>query len=331
MKASHKEHAKLAKLKMTKFNGTYVDWLPFWNTYEAKIEAADLALVTKFAYLKELVEPKVWVDIDGLPFTTEGYERAKNILKGEYGKKSEIVNAYIQNIMDLPTITGSQPVKVHEFYKKLLYNVQLLETLGKLREVSGNVRSVIGKLKGIKADLVRGQDGWQEWDFPQLVQALKRWKDINPIEVIEKSIEKPPHSRARSFQTQEHVYKPKGCVYCDDTDHKSINCDKVVSIADRKRQLGIKRLCFNCTGSKHRATDCRSRSVCQQCQCKHHTSICDMMSEQLMTATCVEKGAVCYPVVVEVNGIKCRALLDKGAGNSYASSVLIDRLRVRPS
>ena len=136
-----------------------MDWLPFWNKYEAEIEAADLAPVTKFAYLKELVEPKVRVDIDGLPFTTEGYERAKNILKGEYGKKSEIVNAYIQNIMDLPTITGSQPVKVHEFYKKFLYNVQSLETLGKLREVSGNVRSVIGKLKGIKADLVRGQDG----------------------------------------------------------------------------------------------------------------------------------------------------------------------------
>ena len=46
-----------------------------------------------FAYLKELVDPKVRAEIDGLPFTTEVYERAKDILIGEYGKTREIVNA----------------------------------------------------------------------------------------------------------------------------------------------------------------------------------------------------------------------------------------------
>lgn len=56
------------------------------------------------------------------------------------------------------------------FYKKLLHNVQSLETLGKLREVSGNVRAVLDNLRGIKGDLVRGQEGWQEWDFSQLLE-----------------------------------------------------------------------------------------------------------------------------------------------------------------
>lgn len=44
------------------------------------------------------MEPKVKAEIDGLPFSTEGYEWAKNILKNKYGRISEIVNAYIQNI-----------------------------------------------------------------------------------------------------------------------------------------------------------------------------------------------------------------------------------------
>ena len=95
-----------------------------------------------------------------------GYERAKTILKSEYRKNSEIVNAYIQNIMSLPTITGSQPSKVHEFYKTLLFNAQSLETLGKLQEVKGNVRSVLNKLKGIKADLIRGQSGGKSGALP---------------------------------------------------------------------------------------------------------------------------------------------------------------------
>ena len=60
---------------------------------------------------------------------------------------------------------------------------------------------------------------------------------------------------------------------------------------------------------------------------RHHTSICDRLGEQLMIATSVADSAVIHPVaVVEVQGVKCRALLDTGAGSSYASAALLDRL-----
>jgi len=95
--------------------------------------------------------------------------------------------------MGLPVITGSNPKKVDDFYKKLLFNVQSLETLGRLRDVTGNVRAVLEKLKGIRADLVQGQDGWQEWDFAQLIQALKRWREIYPVEDSES-----PNSHTRA-------------------------------------------------------------------------------------------------------------------------------------
>ena len=45
--------------------------------------------------------------------------------------------------------------------------------MGKLKEISGNTRAVLDKLKGIKADLVRGDDAWQDWDFSKLLRALK--------------------------------------------------------------------------------------------------------------------------------------------------------------
>lgn len=49
----------------------------------------------------------------------------------------------------------------------------------------------------------------------------------------------------------------------------------------------------------------------------------------MLTAT--GKGSVIYPVViVEAEGIKCRALLDTGAGSSYASEALLQRLKKRP-
>ena len=37
--ASHKAaNTKLLKLVITKFNGTHIDWLRFWNQFEAEID-----------------------------------------------------------------------------------------------------------------------------------------------------------------------------------------------------------------------------------------------------------------------------------------------------
>lgn len=74
-------NTKLPKLVITKFNGTHTDWFRFWNQFETEIEKADIPKITKFSYMKELLDPKIRTSDDGLPFTAEGYERAKNILK----------------------------------------------------------------------------------------------------------------------------------------------------------------------------------------------------------------------------------------------------------
>ncbi len=67
---------KLPKLSITKFNGTALDWMRFWNQFKTEIDAAKISNVSKFSYLKELLDSKVRFVIDGLPFTSEGYERA---------------------------------------------------------------------------------------------------------------------------------------------------------------------------------------------------------------------------------------------------------------
>ena len=80
----------------------------------------------------------------------------------------------------LPTVTTTDPKHVNDFYKTFLFNVQSLETIGKIERVNGMTKSVLDKLKGIKADLARGQENWQDWDLPRLTQALKKWRDVNP-------------------------------------------------------------------------------------------------------------------------------------------------------
>ena len=69
--------AKLPKLSITKFNGSFSDWLRFWNQFQAVVDSQSINKVTKFAYLKELLEPNVRTSIDGLPFTEDGYGNPK--------------------------------------------------------------------------------------------------------------------------------------------------------------------------------------------------------------------------------------------------------------
>ena len=108
-----------------------------------------------------------------MPFNSEGYTRANNILMTKYAKPRAVANAHIQCIMGLSVITETNPTRINEFYEKLVTNIQTLESMGKEKDIRGYVRLTLDKLPGIRSDLVRLDDNWQEWRFPQLVEALK--------------------------------------------------------------------------------------------------------------------------------------------------------------
>ena len=82
----------------------------------------------------------------------------------------------------------------------------------------------------------------------------------------------------------------------------------------------------------HRAVDCKSKRKCQHCKGLHRSSICEKTDIQAtLLKTVLEESCVVHPaVLVKVNGITCRAMLDTCAGSSYASSMLLERLKKKP-
>ena len=92
--------------------------------------------------------------------------------------------------------------------------MQELETLGKLREISGYVQMMIHKLVGISGDLERTDDDWQEWEFPQLVLPLRKWTERNPQKQDDSAMEKPslgvqPFKKSKTFQAKQQEMKSK--------------------------------------------------------------------------------------------------------------------------
>ena len=154
-----------------------------------------------------MLHPNVRSSIDSLPFSSEGYERAKNILKSKYGKSSKVINAHVQEIVGLPVIDDPNPKIIHEFYSKLATCVQALETMGKLNIINGYVRTVLDRLPGIRSDIVINDDNWQEWEFPQSVTALEKWTQRNPTSnnEIKKGI--GHHGKEKLLNTKQHQKK----------------------------------------------------------------------------------------------------------------------------
>ena len=169
-----KPSAKLPKLVISKFDGSFMHWPKFWGQFTEAIEKSSTVRITKFTYLLELLEPVVKRCVEALPFTPEGYNRAKAILEDKHGKEPEIVKCYAKEILDLPHITGANPRKVAEFYEKLTYCVLALETLGKLSQVTGNVAMTPEKISVIREDLVRTNLEVESWDFVKLGEVIKQ-------------------------------------------------------------------------------------------------------------------------------------------------------------
>ena len=63
--------ARLPKLVITKFHGTYADWPRFWGQYSETIDKSGTPPVTKFAYLRELLSEKAKKAIEALSYNAK--------------------------------------------------------------------------------------------------------------------------------------------------------------------------------------------------------------------------------------------------------------------
>ena len=128
---------------------------------------------------------------------SEGYNRAKSILNERFGKESEIVKAYVKEILDLPLISSANPRRINEFSEKLTYCAQALQTLNKLEQVNGAVSMMLDKLPAIRGDLVRTDPNWESWSFAKLSEAVQLWTRRNPVDTNQRARDEQEEQTAK--------------------------------------------------------------------------------------------------------------------------------------
>ena len=89
----------------------------------------------------------------------------------------------------------------------MITTVKSLDTIGKLKEINGYVISALDKLPSIRNDLVRVGKDRPEWKLEQFADALKLWKERNPISHERKPLES--RKRDKLFSTKQSRIKAK--------------------------------------------------------------------------------------------------------------------------
>ena len=326
-----KPYSKLPKIEIEKFHGNKMDWPRFWSQFMENIDQKELAATNKLSYLH--LSPKVKAVINGLPYNETGYKRAKEILERKHGIQEEIVAAFVKEITDLPRIATANPKKVEEFYSKLNVVVNALMTMGKIDSVAGQAALTLEKLAAIKGDLTRTDPNWRSWGFTELLENLEQWVERNSVTMsledplpLKRGDHRDPKLR-KAYQAQGN---PRRCVYCGSTEHRAVECDKVSDPVERKKILTSKKLCYNCAAGNHSHVTCPSKRSCDTCHARHHSSICNAGKTKAMATKVSDEGV--FPIlVVYLNGIMTRALVDSGSGTSYISAHLAKMLNVKPS
>ena len=135
-RAAQTTKAKLPKLKITPFDGTSTDWIRFENMFLTQVDRQPIPDEEKFGYLLEMVSPKVRSKISNIKPSSEGYKRAWDRLKIEYGQTKVVINSHMESI-NLSPVKGANDEKVQVFYEQLFKNFDALQTLAESDMLKG--------------------------------------------------------------------------------------------------------------------------------------------------------------------------------------------------
>jgi len=124
--------AKLPKLVLPTFSGDVLQWQSFWDQFEATINASALPTITKFTYLRSLLEGEALEVIQGLTLSEVHYAAACELLKQRFGRKERIIFTHIQDLLGISLLGHRTPgnAGLRKLQDTLFGHIRSLEALG---------------------------------------------------------------------------------------------------------------------------------------------------------------------------------------------------------
>ena len=278
---------RLPKLVLPKFSGDILEFETFWDQFQANIDDSYLPDISKFSYLRNLLEGDATQTIQGLTLTAQNYKAACKILKDRFGRKERIIFTHIQKLLNLSVPNKCTVSALWKLNDCLQAHIRSLESFCITGEQYGAILTpmILSRLpQDIRLEWSRDGEG-HESDLEFLLKFLSKeiqWRERshvfkdsqNPSHTLqeEKHIKNHRISTASALQSTSSS-KPL-CGVCRKT-HPTNRCFRLLqaSFEERRNKLSAAGFCFRCLRSGHIARGCSAS--CSNCRGCHHVILCN--------------------------------------------------------
>lgn len=274
---------QLPRIDIPKFSGEFTKWENFRDVFESLVASrTDLSNVQKLHYLKANLTGDASLILANTHVTDANYNAAWELLKRRFDNPQAIVNAYLQEFMDIPGV-GSQSVseiknlrdKTSDIYTALL---NLKRPVDQWEDLLVFVTvSKLDKVTRRDWELSLGDD-IEIPNFAKLDMFLT--SRIRALDVIQDNSRPSNKSDSKkstkigNVKTHQISSNNAKCTACEGN-HPLNHCKLFLnqSISQCVELLKRHKCCFNCLRQGHFPGSCKSKNVCTLCKQKHHTLI----------------------------------------------------------
>ena len=356
-------NVKLPQLNLPNFDGSYGQWLTFYNTFNALIDKnTQLGKTEKLHYLKACLKGDAAQIIQSMEITDVNYDIAWRMLKNRYENKKLIIHSHVKAIFELTPVKNEANYALRKLIDNFSKNIRALNALG---QPTDSWDTLLVYIVSSKLDAVTKR---------QFEEAMN--KNTNPTindligfleercQLLETIETKKPQKSYREEKTFTHLTtQGVSCAFCNGA-HYNYNCERFAkwSFDERLAEVKKHKLCNNCLRPGHYQRECRGTS-CKHCDTKHHSLLhppktkpeqCFKRDKADTTSTTSNDKASEGPntsltslhvsnhntqivlatvrvLIQDYTGryLQCRALLDSGSMSNFITSSLVKKLRLQ--
>jgi len=280
--------SSLPKIEIEPFSGAPEEFATFLSTFHSQVGSQIADPYQKLCHLiyyckgvaKEAIKHCVL-----LP-TERCFATAIEILKSQFGRPHQIIQAVTQNLFTGPPIRSNDLGSLQSLLRQMRSSAITLSQLGReadlncgtnlLRIVKRLPKSIQGKWAEVVDSLL---SNGKEPTFGDLLSLVERRVSIASTEygmlAFEGNQSMLPSKTIHRIASVKHtVSEPQSCPLCA-SDHALNSCPsfKKLDVADRWKALKDHKRCFRCLKANHRVRECKSNMVCLVSGCGkwHHT------------------------------------------------------------
>ncbi|XP_058814677.1 uncharacterized protein LOC131678501 [Topomyia yanbarensis] len=289
------EDGKLPTISLPEFDGDYMQWLAFHDTFLALIHSnSEVPDIQKFHYLRAAVKGEAAQLIESIGISSANYSLAWQTLESRYSNDYLLKKRHLQALLDISRMKKESAAALHGLVDEFERHTKILRQLGEPTDAWSTILEHLLCTRLHDDSLKAWEDHASTVDNPDytcLIDFLqRRTRVLESISVNHQTADshsatgQPAHSSKRTFHSQLRLsscastasspvtHSGEKCVLCSQS-HLLMRCQRFNRLSPSERQQFVKskRLCHNCMKGDHIARNCPSNFNCRKCSRRHHT------------------------------------------------------------